>query len=537
MRLLPYYQLTITTERSLPDVIDDLAPHIQATPTWGNLRVNRVRDAVLYFGTLSESGFKIRRVIHYRNSFLPQISGTFEPSSDGRLTVRMTFSLHPFVIGFMLFWCYSWFSLLGMFFLGSLFAGDFSPAILLFASFSLVVLSIFWAEFWSEVRRSHQELTEIILGEPLQLKSSRINSGMILIAIAIAALVGAGIQTLPNLLAAPPLVSQPANLNACSLSTTESEYCQFALRYGLSNHATASAIAISPDGTLLATGGQDKAIKIWELSTGKLIKTLQSDSGAIASLAITEDNQTIVSGSGDRMVRIWDLNSDGWPKLLKGHEEYTVSPVVISSNGEQIISGSFNEINIWDITTGERLNALPERQTNTVKLGPITLETTGQRIHVLSISPTGNSALIRVGSQLKIWNLQSDGQIELQQTAFQAINYGRFSDGDRFLVTTSYSQPNSYLQVWDAQTGKLHAETVLYSSRVYGREIALSDNLIVASTPERCYFFELPTAKLYSTLKLEKLHNITLSRDGRYLVGLTGDTGAKTVKIQVFYRN
>ncbi|MDJ1182963.1 WD40 repeat domain-containing protein [Roseofilum casamattae] len=534
MRLLPYYRLTITTEQSLARVIESLSPHIRPTPTWGNKRVNLDRGFPLYYGTLSDSGFKICRVIHYRNSFLPQISGRFESSPDRHPIVRMTFSLHPVVIAFMLFWCYSWFGLLGIFFLGSLFSGDIYPEILLFLSFSLMVLSLFWMAFWSEVRRSQNELTEIILGERLPLKSSRINSGIILFGGAIAALITSGFSILPNLLAAPPLVSQPSDLNRCSLATTESQYCQFSLRHSLSDHPTASAIAISPDGTLLATGGRDKAIRVWELETGKLIKTLQSDSGAIASLAIAEDNQTIVSGSGDRMVRIWNLNSDNRPKLLKGHEDYTVSSVVISSNGEQIISGSLNEINYWDLTTGALLKSLPDGQTKSVKIGPINLETHSQTIKVLSISPTGNRALVREGNKLIVWDLRGDRYIELKQKPFQSIHYGRFSPDDRFLVTTSYSQPNSYLQIWNTQTGELQAETLLSSAGNHWTRIALSRDRIMAIAQDGWKVFHLPTAQLDATLNFPAIHAITLSPNGKYLVGLIGDTTSETVTIEIF---
>ncbi len=90
----------------------------------------------------------------------------------------------------------------------------------------------------------------------------------------------------------------------CSHNPIQSPYCNFSVVRTLEGHPKTSAIAISGDGKTLVSGGQDKTIKVWELQTGELKKTLQSDSGAINALAIALDGKTIVSGSGSVVVAI-----------------------------------------------------------------------------------------------------------------------------------------------------------------------------------------------------------------------------------------
>ena len=99
MNLFPYDTFTLQTHKSLPDVIHELGTYI------GEPRVFRRRgdrDRTLYEGKISESGFEIRRVIHYRNSFLPAIRGQFEPSPSGTI-VRIRMGLHPVVAIFLSF--------------------------------------------------------------------------------------------------------------------------------------------------------------------------------------------------------------------------------------------------------------------------------------------------------------------------------------------------------------------------------------------------------------------------------------------------
>src|SRR5581483_1552661 len=68
-----------------------------------------------------------------------------------------------------------------------------------------------------------------------------------------------------------------------------------------------SCIAISADGKILASGDTDGVIKIWSLSTHKLLYTLTEHKGAIFSLIISANGQTLVSGSWDKTIRIWDF--------------------------------------------------------------------------------------------------------------------------------------------------------------------------------------------------------------------------------------
>jgi WD40 repeat protein len=66
-----------------------------------------------------------------------------------------------------------------------------------------------------------------------------------------------------------------------------------------------AAAAFSPDGTRLASAGQDTTVKVWDVASGKEIATLKGHTAALGALAFSPDGQLLASGGSDRTVRLW----------------------------------------------------------------------------------------------------------------------------------------------------------------------------------------------------------------------------------------
>src|SRR5947208_821255 len=68
------------------------------------------------------------------------------------------------------------------------------------------------------------------------------------------------------------------------------------------------SVAISPDGTMVASGSTDNTIKLWNLKTRSCLATLNGHKRLIWALAFSPDGKILASGSGDHSVRLWNVS-------------------------------------------------------------------------------------------------------------------------------------------------------------------------------------------------------------------------------------
>ncbi|MDB9475593.1 TIR domain-containing protein, partial [Dolichospermum circinale] len=77
----------------------------------------------------------------------------------------------------------------------------------------------------------------------------------------------------------------------------------------LGHSGTIFSVSVSPDGRTLASGSQDKTIKLWNLDTGKEIRTLSGHSNFVYSVSFSPDGRTLASGGGDNTIKLWNLDT------------------------------------------------------------------------------------------------------------------------------------------------------------------------------------------------------------------------------------
>ncbi len=110
-------------------------------------------------------------------------------------------------------------------------------------------------------------------------------------------------------------------------------------------------LAFSPDNKLLASASQDADIKLWSVATGQELKTLTAHSGGVIAIAFSFDGRRLASGSQDRTIVLWDVESGELDAAYNGHQEW-VDAVAFSPDGKKLASGSVDgEIRIWEVPT------------------------------------------------------------------------------------------------------------------------------------------------------------------------------------------
>ena len=118
-----------------------------------------------------------------------------------------------------------------------------------------------------------------------------------------------------------------------------------------------SALAFSPDSAHLASGSFDKTVRIWSTTDGGTIRTLRGHKGRVTSVAFSSDNQILASASEDGTVRLWDWKRGRVVRTLAGHTG-GVRSVAFSADGKYVATaGEDGTIRLWDAVTLPRATA------------------------------------------------------------------------------------------------------------------------------------------------------------------------------------
>jgi WD40 repeat protein len=192
---------------------------------------------------------------------------------------------------------------------------------------------------------------------------------------------------------------------------------QLKLRKVLTGHqASVYGIAISPDGQTIASGGDDRTIKLWNID-GKLKKSFAAHNERIWKLAFTPDGETIASASEDATVKLW--KKDGTPIVTLPHEN-PVSGVAIAPQGNLIASASRDDtLRLWKLD-GTLVKTIPAESKGLTR---VVFSPDGQTI------ATGGS-----DNTVKLWNLEGKLLDTLPGHESMVISLAVTADG-KFVVS------------------------------------------------------------------------------------------------------
>jgi WD40 repeat protein len=70
-----------------------------------------------------------------------------------------------------------------------------------------------------------------------------------------------------------------------------------------------TGVAVTPDGKRAVSASADKTLKVWDLETGRVLRTLQGHSDSVPGVAVTPDGQRAVSASHDKTLKVWNLDT------------------------------------------------------------------------------------------------------------------------------------------------------------------------------------------------------------------------------------
>lgn len=114
-----------------------------------------------------------------------------------------------------------------------------------------------------------------------------------------------------------------------------------------------STMRFAPQSDVLALGGKDGRVSLWNLQSGATIFDSKKHSAIVNAIAFSADGKLMATGSDDRSAIIWEVGSGKARRTLKGHD-FTVTSLAFSPGDDLLAVGSGNaSVVLWEVTTGK----------------------------------------------------------------------------------------------------------------------------------------------------------------------------------------
>jgi len=265
------------------------------------------------------------------------------------------------------------------------------------------------------------------------------------------------------------------------------------------------SVDFSPDGRYALSGGYDCTLKLWDISTGKEIRTFIGQQGfvcAVTSVAFSPDGKYILSAGNDKSIKLWDVETGDEMRVFRGHTEF-INSVVFLADSRHALSGSDDKtLKLWDLFTGKEIR---------------TFSGHGGAVNSVAISNDGKYALSgSADNTVKLWDVSTGKEIFTRHT--DKYNSVAISPDGRLALSGDYET----IRLWDISTGK-----EIWGFKGSSHAVVFSNNgklILSVGGWNTLRLLEADTGKEVRTFKgyADMINSVAFSPDGKYALSAGG---------------
>jgi len=239
------------------------------------------------------------------------------------------------------------------------------------------------------------------------------------------------------------------------------------------------AVAYTPDGRHVVTGGEDASALVWDLQSGKVTERFTGHSGQMTSIDVSPDGKHVISAATDDTLRTWSISSGEQTSALRA-DNLDFRSVQFSHSGSRIIYRNGNGIIIRNRDTGKRTHDVPvspgtalsvalSPDRTTLAIGsmyedviylhdlssgdpPRQLREHNHEVESVAFAPRGGQLLSgSADSTLKLWDVTSGEPLREFSGHTGPITSARFSRDGALIISGS---TGGTVRIWERMTGK-----------------------------------------------------------------------------------